>query len=118
MKWFRDVEPHTSFDDWLIIFTYLVILVCLIEAIVYGVLCWKKSEKLIRRERIFVILNLLLVFVYMLNGYNAWWCWDGESVTLNASTEAYIPFIIVSILTVAYFILPRYIEKRIAKKEQ
>ena len=103
MKWFRDVEPHTSFDDWLIIFTYLVILVCLVEAIVYGVSCWKKSEKLIGRERIFVILNLLLVFVYMVNGYNAWRYWDGESVTLNASTEAYIPFIIVSLLTIAYF---------------
>ena len=117
MKWFRDVEPNTAFDDWLILFTYIVILACLTEAIVYGVLCRKKSEKLIRTERIFVILNLLLVFVYMVNGYSAWLYWAGESVTMDVSTEAYIPFIIMSVLTAVYFILPRYIEKHIAKKE-
>jgi ammonia channel protein AmtB len=117
MKWFRDVEPNTAFDDWLILFTYIVILACLTEAIVYGVLCRKKSENLIRTERIFVILNLVLVFVYILNGIQACWAWNGDIVDITPSTLAHIPFIIVSILTAVYFILPRYIKKHIAKKE-
>ena len=107
---YRHASPGTEFDDWLILFSYLVILAWLIEGIVYGRLCRKKSPKLICAERIFVILNLLLVFVYMANGYSAWWYWFGESVTLDVYTRVYIPFIIMSVLTLAYFILPRFIK--------
>ena len=107
---YRHASPQTDFDDWLILFSYLVILACVIEGIVYGCLCKKKSPKLICTERIFVILNLLLVFVYMVNGYSAWWYWFGESVTLDVYTRVYIPFIIMSVLTLAYFILPRFIK--------
>lgn len=105
----------TGFDSWLVLYSYILLIVLLAEIIVYFILFWKKSEKLVHAERISVIVNVLLTLVYMINGICAWNVWAGESVEVHASTAAYIPFIIVSVLAAAYFLLPRFIKDE--KKE-
>ncbi len=101
----------TGFDSWLILYCYILLLVLLVELIVYGVFAWKKSKKLVCVERLFVIVNILLTLVYMINGICARAAWICELDVLTPSTAAYIPFVIVSVLSVAYFVVPRWMKE-------
>ena len=110
-----EISMGTGFDSWLILYSYILLVVLLAEIIVYFILFWKKSEKLVHAERISVIVNVLLTLVYMINGLCAKAAWMCEIDVLIPSTAAYIPFIIVSVLAAAYFLLPRFIKDE--KKE-
>ncbi len=101
----------TGFDGWLILYCYILLLVLLAELIVYGVFAWKKTKKLVCIERLFVVVNVLLTLVYMINGLCARAAWFEELDVLTPSTVAYIPFIIVSLLSVVYFVVPRLMKE-------
>lgn len=91
--------------DWLGFYSIIIIVAIIAEGIVYGVMFAKKSEKFLLMEKIFVIVNVILTLVYMINGLSAKSSIEEQSTLYIAQTAAFIPFILVAIFAAAYFIV-------------
>ena len=104
-------------ETWLRLYGLIMVVLILAEMITYGVLWFKKSNKIHPIEDIFVLANFLLAFVYMLNGMKAIDTIkeNPQTITMGPTTYAYIPFIIVTILMFLYFYIRFFMSK--SKKE-
>lgn len=109
--------------DWLGIYSLIMLITIIVEIIIYGIMSAKKVKKIGIAEIIFIILNIILTLVYMINGFNAKGVIQNFSPLYEVSTFAFIPFIIVAILSVMYFIVVFFVKnnyganKKILKSE-
>ena len=118
-----DLLGGTEYDDfvdcagWLQMFSILLLIAVIAEALIYAYLAYTKNEKTQKSLKIFVIVNVVLTLIYMINGFIA--VGDVESTLSDLSddldigeyidikTEAFLPLIFTALCAVAYFVLDR-----------
>ncbi|MBR2375965.1 MAG: SHOCT domain-containing protein [Clostridia bacterium] len=122
-----DLLGGTEYDDfvdcagWLQTFSILLLIAVIAEALIYAYLAYTKNEKAEKTLKIFVIVNVVLTLIYMINGFIA--VGDVESAVSDLSdildedidiskyvdikTEAFLPLIFTVLCAVAYFVLDR-----------
>lgn len=118
-----DLLGGTEYDDfvdcagWLQTFSILLLIAVIAEALIYAYLAYTKNEKTQKTLKIFVIVNVVLTLIYMINGFIA--VGDVESTLsdlsddldigeyIDIATEAFLPLIFTALCAVAYFVLDR-----------
>ena len=104
--------------DWLGIYSLIMLVAIIIEIIVYAIMSAKKVKKIGVAEIIFMLLNIVLTLIYMINGFNAKGAIQNVSPLYKVSTSAFIPFIIVAILSVMYFIVVFFVKNNFDRKKK
>ena len=98
-----------KFNRWLSVYSVVLIAFIVIEIVAYGVVIAVKPSNMSIVEGIAIVLNVILVFGYMLNG-----CISKDLNTtfyIKEVTEAFIPTIIVSIFALAYFLVDLFLKE-------
>lgn len=88
--------------DWLSFYNIFIIVALLVEDYVYTVTCKTETQKRVA-EIICVCVNVILTFIYMINGFVAKLVIEAQATLYTVQTAAFIPFIIVLILAGIYF---------------
>lgn len=107
-------EVLEEIGNWLGVYSIVLIIAIIVEVIIYGVMFAKKAQKLTLTEKIFVILNVVLSLIYMINGLNAKSTIEEQSTMYVVSTLAFVPFIIVAIFAIAYFMVSFVVKENFA----
>ncbi len=91
--------------DYLGIYSLIMMLIVIAQAITYGIMVGNKAKKTTLIEKIFIIIDVVLTLVYMVNGFYAKGEIQNFSPLYKVSTVAFIPFIIICIFAMGYFLV-------------
>ncbi len=111
-------EVLQEIGGWMVGYSYIILTIIVIEIILYVILSIKKASETVVIERIFVLLNVVLTLIYMINGFSAKSTIESQDLelilsALETETVAFVPFIVVVLFTVLYFIVPFFVKNDI-----